>query len=278
MDSAWEIKKQCREIIQQITAQRSEFFGDEEWLLCIREVSTRLQGKFPRCGLSALSMANDLLFQDRITLTQHDTKQQEEELESLLELAQLRGFSEQGEMYSAENLAKLAKEFYGLECLVTNDGLKDGNFIASEVIVKGSAVLVPYDADKNHEPCLQNGHRAHWALVTGVLVELPANSCDLTVCQQDTVLPTLFHTRPSPIFSMPESWKAQHIYLCAKHGKSRHTAVWTLASVEKSNANLFELDPIKKQNGNFVVPEEGIGVGLRGKIVITNQSVKSILT
>ena len=54
--------------------------------------------------------------------------------------------------------------------------------------------------------------------------------------------------------------------------------MWTLASVEKSNANLFELDPIKKQNGNFVVPEEGIGVGLRGKIVITNQSVKSILT
>ena len=96
-------------------------------------------------------------------------QKEEQELESLLKMAQSKRFSCQGEMYSAENLAKLAKEFYGVECLVKSDGFEDDNFVISEVL-KGHAVLVPYDADKNHEPCLENGHRAHWTLITGQLI------------------------------------------------------------------------------------------------------------
>ena len=119
-----------------------------------------------RCGLSALSMAEDLFKKQKGYNTTTLPAQQEQELNSLLTLAQQKGFSRQGEMYSAENLAKLAKEFYALESLVISDGFEDDNFVVSEVL-KGSAVLVPYDADKNHEPCLENGHRAHWALVTG---------------------------------------------------------------------------------------------------------------
>ena len=117
-------------------------------------------------------MAEDLLQKqkgnDRTTLP----AQQEQEMDSLLKLAQLKGFSHQGEMYSAENLAKLAQEFYALESLVISNGFEDNNFVVSEVL-KGSAVLVPYDADKNHEPCLENGHRAHWALVTGQFILCP---------------------------------------------------------------------------------------------------------
>lgn len=125
-----------------------------------------------RCGLSALSIAVELLKKHQGDGTTTLPVDQEQELDSLLKMAQLKGFSCQGEMYSAENLAKLAKEFYGLECLVTSDGFRDDNFVISEVL-KGSAVLVPYDADKNHEPCQENGHRAHWALVTGQLNSVP---------------------------------------------------------------------------------------------------------
>ena len=121
-----------------------------------------------RCGLSALGMAVELLqkHNNDSTTTLPEQKEEEHELDCLLKMAQLKGFSCQGEMYSAENLAKLAKEFYGVECLVTSDGFEDDNFVISEVL-KGHAILVPYDADKNHEPCLENGQRAHWALVTG---------------------------------------------------------------------------------------------------------------
>lgn len=57
-------------------------------------------------------------------------------------------------MYLVENLVKFVKEFYGFECFVINDGLKDGNFIVLEVIVKGLVVFVLYDVDKNYELCL----------------------------------------------------------------------------------------------------------------------------
>lgn len=95
-----------------------------------------------------------------------EQEQQEEELDNLLDMARSKGYSHQGEMYSTENLGQLAKEFYGLGCRVISYGFEDHHFIMSELL-KGSAVLVPYDADKNHKPCLENGHKAHWALLTG---------------------------------------------------------------------------------------------------------------
>jgi len=93
-------------------------------------------------------------------------EQHNKELGNLLSMARSKGYSQQGEMYSAENLGQLAKEFYGLGCQVISYGFEDHQFIVSELL-KGSAVLVPYDADKNHKPCLENGHKAHWALLTG---------------------------------------------------------------------------------------------------------------
>lgn len=79
----------------------------------------------------------------------------------------------------------------------------------------------------------------------------------------------MFHASPSPLFTLPSNCKPQHIYFCAKHGKSHHTAVWSLDSVKNSNENLFELNPSKeKEVGNYVLPEEGLREGLCGKIVV----------
>lgn len=262
---AFDIKKQCREIISSITTER------EKWLLCNREVSTRLQGKLPRCGLSAISMASELIQKqkaDTETAFCAGEEQHNEELDKLLSMARSKGYSCQGEMYSTENLGRLAREFYGLGCQVISYGFEDHHLIVSELL-KGSAVLVPYDADKNHKPCLENGNKAHWALLTGVLCQLDDNAIDWTMVKQDVEMPMLFHSSPSHTLILPRNCKPQNIYFCAKHGKSSHTAVWGLESLKRSNANLFELDPSKeKQVGNFIVPEEGIHVGLCGKMLV----------
>ena len=103
----------------------------------------------------------------------------------------------------------------------------------------------------------------------GFLCELADNIIDWTVFKQDVDVPMLFHAVPSPTLMLPPSCKPQHIHFCAKHGKSRHTAVWSLDCLKSSNANLFELDPSKgKEVGNYIVPEEGLCVGLCGKIVV----------
>ena len=122
-----------------------------------------------RCGLSAISMASELIQKqkaDTETAFCAGEEQHNEELDKLLSMARSKGYSCQGEMYSTENLGRLAREFYGLGCQVISYGFEDHHLIVSELL-KGSAVLVPYDADKNHKPCLENGNKAHWALLTG---------------------------------------------------------------------------------------------------------------
>lgn len=89
------------------------------------------------------------------------------DVDGLLALARNRGFSEQGEMYCAENLAMLAKEYYGVQACVQYKGLDEHENVLNH-LVKGLPILVPYDADKNHQPCQARGHSAHWAVVTGM--------------------------------------------------------------------------------------------------------------
>ena len=89
------------------------------------------------------------------------------------------------------------------------------------------------------------------------------------MCKQDDNMPMLFHASPSSKYIVPQNGKFQNTYLCVKHGKSRHTAVWTLESLRRSNANLFELDPSKeRQTGQYLIPEEGLCKELCGKVVV----------
>lgn len=273
---AFDVRKQCLEIISDITNKQEDSSVDDinlarKWLLYYREVPTRLQGKLPRCGLSAVSMAAELINLKRIlgddNVVSSAQKPYEEELNNLLTLAKSRGFSDQGEMYSAENLAHLAEEFYGVKCSVISNAFEDQHSTVSQLL-KGSAVLVPYDADKNNKPCLENGHRAHWALLTGVLCELCDNSIDWTLFEQDVDVPMLFCVSPLQSFVLPANCKLGHVYFCIKHGKSKHTVVWTLESLKSSNANLLELDPKRRLAGNCIVPRDGLRVGLCQKIVL----------
>ena len=53
-----------------------------------------------------------------------------------------------------------------------------------ETLTAGCRLLVPYDCGHNHGPALCGGRKAHWALVTGVVLARAARgeqeSCQLT--------------------------------------------------------------------------------------------------
>lgn len=109
----------------------------------------------PCCGIVALCM----LFNGKISF------------EKLLNEALEKGFTKNGEMFSANFLFELL-----IKNLNEDDGYKvslyDG-VLNKDVIKKkietGSVLLVPYDADVNSSPCLKNGHKAHWAIILGYL-------------------------------------------------------------------------------------------------------------
>ena len=88
------------------------------------------------------------------------------EIVDLLKVAQDNGFTYHGEMFSAWDMGSLAKKYYELTFDVIINGLEDYVQILNH-LCKGYPVLVPYDADRNHEPCLKKGNKAHWAVITG---------------------------------------------------------------------------------------------------------------
>jgi len=109
-----------------------------------------------RCGLVALSMAS-----------QEYTKPVS--VNQLLAEARVRGFTQHGEVYSVDFMGTLAAEYlpdHKPDILVDLQQCPD---TLTHALAHGAMVLIPYDSDFNHAPCLKKGHKAHWALLVGLI-------------------------------------------------------------------------------------------------------------
>ncbi|XP_037954260.1 UPF0692 protein CG33108-like [Teleopsis dalmanni] len=182
----------------------------------------------PTCGLVALSM---LLNGDPTA-------------EELLKSAHELGFSNNGEMFSAHYLHQLLRDTKAnpqnnnnaeaLECCLHEGRLNCANI--RDALSEGACLLVPYDADFNHEPCLLRGHKAHWALIIGFLIT-----------------------------------KDDKFYVFARHGKTNSVGLWSLEELSKSNANLREFEqPRAHPDCTFLIPPGGIAgnLGLNERAII----------
>ncbi|EDW68353.1 actin maturation protease [Drosophila virilis] len=174
----------------------------------------------PTCGLTALSM----LLNGQPTATE------------LLADAIAQKYTINGEMFSAQYLYELTrKHLDSADACLLHEGLLDCARI-EEQLIAGACLLVPYDADVNHAPCLKSGHRAHWALIVGYLID-----------DQDK------------------------FFVVARHGKTRSLAIWSLVSLSESNANLVEFAQPKGHEGcTFLLPPGGIdgALGLKERSIL----------
>lgn len=179
----------------------------------------------PQCGLVALAM-----YLGNPTKTT---------VENLLDRAQKDHYTNNGEMFSAEYMSRLACSF--LNCSPKTGGFVelfsgalDCDYIKTCLLNK-CCILVPYDTDKNNSPCLQNGCKAHWCILCGGV-------------ETD-----------------------QGFFVLARHGKARNVAVWKLGDLSESNSQLNEVGVYVKDPGIvFNVPEGGVQgpLGLKKKCVI----------
>ncbi|XP_033734884.1 uncharacterized protein LOC117323662 [Pecten maximus] len=218
----------------------------------------------PCCGLVALAMAKDLMEKTEISF------------EDILAVSKARGYTNKGEMFSAFDMGALAREVYGCECEVLDMETTGSRELLLRHMVGGNICLVPYDADANHEPCMKQGHKAHWTIITGILFVIRSSEAaqlpnDFVI---DENIPQLFH-----VHSKTSSETLQHILRMAdrdnilvygRQGKSRHTGLWSLGRLLTSNANLLEVSSqrVGENVEEFILPENGIVQTLCNKIVI----------
>ncbi|CAH1792693.1 unnamed protein product [Owenia fusiformis] len=111
----------------------------------------------PQCGLIAVAMAmHQLEIRPNVTV------------DEIFSRAKELGFTNNGEMYSVRDMVSLVRDL-GAEAKMSSN-MKDSMELFCEHLKQGGAILVPYDSDRNHEPCCKCGHKAHWAIVTGFLL------------------------------------------------------------------------------------------------------------
>ncbi|MBN3310417.1 CS054 protein, partial [Amia calva] len=172
---------------------------------------------------------------------------------------------------SAQAMALLAEEVYGCVAELLTGGLGGEN--QARVIAhlsQGGPVLIPYDEDFNHEPCLRNGHRAHWSVASGVLLGVSAGA-DPRHIQSDPEVPWMLLPGPQDVPSLLES-RVEEVHLLAKQGKSLRYQLWALEWLRESNSQLYQLDPQRAQDGTqYVVPQGGVEAGLAGQVVLLHK-------
>lgn len=215
--------------------------------------------------------------------------QQAKKDSSLLEVAKEKGYTGFGEMFSAYEMTSLAKSYFeDLLDAETWDSPWDLSLLQRliQALISGGMALVPYDVDKNHEPCLAGGKKAHWAAIKGFIIpitteaqvqslqSLAGTESSVRQLKLDIGLP-LFWLEPSHsnvaidalalATSLSECLTSSQVRLITQQSKSKHQAIWTFESLQNSNHNLSRFDEDRVTSPEFKVPE--ILDTLRGKMV-----------
>lgn len=214
--------------------------------------------KGPQCGFAALYMAAQIWKKDDLTL------------DLLVKIGKQKGYTIQGELFSAYFMEDLAQEFCSAQVV---DSAHLCPNVIWECLLQGFLLLVPYDSDKNYHPCLQNGHKAHWALLTGCFLVLKESAETFLEenFERDPGLPPLFHAEiessVDTVLCNKLLSNVENAFVYTMQGKSRRPGVWSLKDLLASNQNLFKVSPVRN-NETYVIPPNGIENELCGKIVI----------
>ncbi|XP_076803156.1 actin maturation protease-like [Clavelina lepadiformis] len=247
-----EERQLCLKLIEDVDRRQSYIRSPLHWYTFNTPVPSVLQGyRRPMCGLVALSMAGHMLEKCRSSVPQYTNN-------DILQAAIKLGFTKQGEMFSVYDMAVLARNLYRCEVTIYDTEMKHNAHTILTNLLCGHPLIVPYDNDRNFEPCLQRGHRAHWAIITGAVIGSKKKTFDDNHLQFHKKLPNLVKIIDSQWFQENladklalqdgENINTSLIYLYGKQGKSARYRLWSLNSLSTSNSNLKEYDPKRDWN------------------------------
>ncbi|KAJ3341266.1 hypothetical protein HDU83_006700 [Entophlyctis luteolus] len=221
----------------------------------------------------------------------------------LLAEARLRKYTGCGEMFSAFDLAALAKHA-GLFTHVLDWDPGDTRLI-TRVLCAGGLCLVAYDKDGNNEPCFRGGAKAHWALVHGAYLPSFLSASVIRIdrvgfaqrVKSQTQLFRDSNTATTADYTSAANarWlappnlagiSAPPLALLCVHGKSRLHTAWRYDDLRDSCRNLHRVSDVVLRNASMYVLPDASGSlqeSLCGKVVavfppsMTRRDYKTII-
>lgn len=244
--------------------QRRKYGDGNTYGLCHFHEAPSIVQDGPVCGLVALCMAGHQLGSTDIAVDEILTK------------AKYLGFTNNGEMFSAADMCTLAETLYTCRAKLVSEKSERWDQVI-DALLRNKPVLIPYDRYGNNEPCCKKGHKAHWAVLLGLLVCVESVSTALManydVDREESGL-LLAHTphEAGGLRDLTRNKESGSVYVFAKQGKSVHTHLWCLHQLLESNSNLRELDPqIAAHVEHYVVSSTSVEQGLCNQLVILHR-------
>ncbi|CAJ0582760.1 unnamed protein product, partial [Mesorhabditis spiculigera] len=189
----------------------------------------------PQCGIVALAMGYNAM-----TGMNDDRDHSPRILKNAIDM----GFTKQGEMFEAYNMARLARASFDRIHAMCVPAPRQHELIMH--INHGGVVLFPYDADRDHRPAQRNGASAHWCLINGYFCGRYRSTENSKACD----------------------WVGEgKLHVSVWQGKSGHQARFSYADLIESNRQLVGSAPSLK-NDRHRLPDGDDLSGLRSLAVM----------
>ncbi|XP_066281669.1 actin maturation protease-like [Branchiostoma lanceolatum] len=261
-----DIRRHIRHLVERCRLETTLSSGQNLiWLSHVNTGIIPVLQEGPKCGLVALCMAAQQLKDVGADVKTPST-------DEIYDFAKNKGYTLQGEMFSATYMAQLAEELIGCRCSVLKGGMPQHRLEIIQHLVKGYPALVPYDADRNHEPICKRGHKAHWAVIPGLILGIDqwhGGLLDGYQQDNDPHCHDLYHALPDTTAPKLDWSRVHQAFLYARQGKSRRLALWKYELLHESNIQMVEMCPVRAQEIElYVLPDDGVEGGLSGRAVL----------
>ena len=208
----------------------------------------------PTCGMVSLLTAAKTRGAEALTV------------EDVLSVGRGHGFTRRGEMFSAAWLSVMTRELVpGSEVrLESAELILDTEWLLTWV-TSGGLILIPYDCAANSSVCLENGHKAHWGLITGLV--LPTDHPPPDTVQSFENYSIHDNDNKSLMFdSLNKNDRGASVKVVVRQSKSLELEFYNRDRLVASCDNLREVAD-KRLDGSYVIPADGIEATLKNKII-----------
>lgn len=166
----------------------------------------------------------------------------QKKMPSLLQVAQEKGYSTDGEVFVAADLQSLAETVCGLRCEMRSFASVTSNDVVA-VLLDGGCLIVPYDSHPGTRlPSLNRGRSAHYGVVVGAMLADP-----------EPAQPGQPRLRPIPpdVAMKAEGVADSATLLVVQHSMSQRLCIARLADFAASNAQLEIADDSRFSETRF---------------------------